>query len=153
MFRFLLVDDNPAEAELLKNLLKTLGRPHQVYFVRNGIDALDFLHRRGAYFDAPRPDLILLDINMPKMNGFDVLVAIKNHPELRMTPVIMLSTSRSASDIRLAYQNHANSYVQKPANLEGAEKIIKAIQGFWLDVAVLPSWEEKMWAGPKSASK
>ena len=143
MFRLLIVEDNPAEAALMRDLLKTLRRPHELYFAADGLDALDFLHCRGAYADAPRPNLILLDVQMPRMNGHDFLTSIKNDPQFSVIPVIMLSTSIRPEDISRAYQAHANCYVQKPNSLERAEKLIRAIEAFWIDVAILPPCDEQ----------
>src|SRR5690348_15478927 len=102
MFRLLIVDDNPLDQALLRDLLRALGRPHEVYFASDGTDALDFLYCRGPYVDAPRPNLVLLDVNMPRMNGHEVLAQIKNDPELSVIPVIMLSTSTLREDIKRA---------------------------------------------------
>ncbi len=143
MFRLLVVDDNHADRELLKILLKRVDRPHEVYFATDGMDALDFLHCRGPYFDAPRPNLLLLDLNMPRMNGLDLLKRLKADPEFRVIPVVMFSSSASAGDIRKAYEAHANCYVQKPANLDRAHQLIQALEAFWMDVAILPPCEER----------
>jgi two-component system, chemotaxis family, response regulator Rcp1 len=143
MFHLLVVDDSPADAALLRRLLNVIDRPHEVYFASDGVDALDFLCCRGPYVDAPRPNLILLDVYMPRMNGHEVLAQIKSDPELSMIPVIMLSTSVAPDDIRKAYQAHANCYVQKPGSLASAEKLIQAIEAFWMDVVVLPPCEEQ----------
>jgi chemotaxis family two-component system response regulator Rcp1 len=144
MFQILIVDDSPADATLLRHLLVSLGRSHEVYFATDGLDALDFLHCRGPYVDAPRPNLILLDVNMPKMDGHQVLAELKSDPELSVIPVIMLSTSVSPTDIRKAYQAHANCYVQKPTDLQRAERLVRAIEAFWIDFAVLSPCEEKI---------
>jgi len=142
MFQLLIVDDNPADASLLRHLLNRVGRPHEAYIVSDGLEALDFLHCRGPYIDAPRPNLILLDVNMPRMNGHELLANIKNDQDLTVIPVIMLSGSKSPADIRRAYQGHANCYVEKPTNLERAQRLIQAIEAFWIDVAILPPCDE-----------
>ena len=143
MFRLLIVDDNPSDVEVLTQLTQTLQRPHEVYVAVDGEDALDFLLCRGAYVDAPRPNLILLDVNMPRMNGLELLSHIKADSELCVIPVIMLSTSDSPAEIRKAYQAHANCYVQKPTSSERANRLIQAIESFWMDVAVLPPCDER----------
>jgi chemotaxis family two-component system response regulator Rcp1 len=143
MFRLLVVDDNPADAELLRQLLKSLNRPHEAYFVTDGLDALEFLNCEGPYVDAPTPNLILLDVHMPRMNGFELLARLKSHPELRVIPVIMLSSSSSPDDIRKAYQAQANCYVLKPNKIAGAQKFIQAIEAFWMNIAVLPPCDER----------
>jgi len=142
MFRLLVVEDEPADRELYRILLKRLKRPYELYFAVDGIDALDFLHCRGAYRDAPRPNLLLVDLNMPRMSGLDLLREIKSDAELSVIPVILLSTSTAPADIQNAYLAHANCYVAKPRNLEQADQIIQAIEAFWLDVAVLPECAE-----------
>ncbi len=138
VFHILVVDDDPVGAQLLQELMKNLQRRYELRFARDGVEALELLHRRGGYADEPRPNLILLDINMPRLGGLETLSAIKNHPELRMIPVIMLSTSASPEDVRLSYLAHANGYVQKPTDLERSEKLIQAVEAFWVEFAVQP---------------
>ena len=143
MFRLLIVDDSEAYRQFLKDLSKNFRSPHETYFANDGLDALDFLHCRGPYLDAPRPNLILLDVNMPRMGGLEFVALIKADPELGVIPVIMLSSSDSPSDIREAYLAHANCYVLKPNSLEGADKLIQAIEAFWMDVVILSSCDEE----------
>lgn len=142
MFRLLVVEDEPADRELYRILLERLKRPYELYFAVDGIDALDFLHCRGTYSDAPRPNLLLVDLNMPRMSGLELLREIKSDPQLSVIPMILLSTSTAPADIQNAYLAHANCYVAKPHNLEQADQIIQAIEAFWLDVAVLPECDE-----------
>jgi CheY-like chemotaxis protein len=132
------VDDNYGDAYLLSELMKNLQRPHEEFIVRSGMEALNFLHQRAGYEQVPRPNLILLDINMPGLSGIDVLSAIKGDPELSVIPVIMLSTSTSPEEVRHCYQCHANVYVQKPADLDESERLIHAIEAFWMDFAIIP---------------
>jgi two-component system, chemotaxis family, response regulator Rcp1 len=141
MFRILVVDDNPAAAHLLQELMKYLQRPHEVHFARDGVEALDFLHCRGEYRDAQRPNLILLDMNMPRLSGLETLSAIKYDPDLCVIPVIMLSSTNSPQEVRRSYQAHANCYVQKPVDLERSVKLVQAVEAFWMDFALLPSCE------------
>lgn len=143
VFRILIVDDNPADAHLLTELMKNLQRAHEEYTVTDGLEALDFLHCRGVYQNAPRPNLILLDVNMPRLTGVETLSAIKGDSELSVIPVIMLSTSNSPDEVRRCYQAHANVYVQKPTELERSDQLIRAIEAFWMDFAILPSSEER----------
>jgi CheY-like chemotaxis protein/uncharacterized protein with GYD domain len=143
MFRILIVDDDPAGARLLQELMKNLQRRHELHFVWDGVEALEFLRCRGAHQDAPRPNLVLLDVNLPRLGGLETLSAIKTDPDLWAIPVIMLSTSNSASDIRKSYQAHANCYVQKPTNLEGSVKLIQAVEAFWMDFVLLPACDEQ----------
>ena len=142
IFRVLIVDDDPAGARLLQEVMKNLQRRHELHVVWDGMEALDFLHCRGAYQGAPRPHLILLDINMPRLGGFETLTAIKSDPELCLIPVIMLSTSNSPHDVRKSYQAHANCYVQKPTNLDRSVKLVLAIESFWMNFALLPGRNE-----------
>jgi CheY-like chemotaxis protein len=155
IFRILIVDDDAAAAPLLREVMKDLRRPHELYFVWDGREALDFLHGRMPHQDAPRPNLILLDINMPRLGGFETLAAIKSDPELRVIPVIMLSTSHSTDDVRRSYQAHANCYVRKPTDLEGSVKLVQAIEAFWMNAALLvecdASQPAKTDAGPSIA--
>ena len=142
MFRILLVDDDPSVADLLKEVMHNLHRRHELYYVGSGAEALDFLYCRGAYESAPRPNLVLLDVHMPQLSGFEVLTVIKNDPELYVIPVIMLSTSDSREDIRRSYEAHANCYVQKPTDLARSVKLVQALDAFWIDIALLPSCDE-----------
>ncbi len=142
-FRVLVIDDDRAAAHLLQELMKKLQRVYKVYSVSDGMEALDFLHCRGAYLDAPRPHLILLDINMPRLGGLETLAAIKGDPELCPIPVIMLSTSVALRDVTKSYQAHANCYVQKPPDLTRYVKLVQAIEDFWVEFAVLRAWDEQ----------
>lgn len=136
MFYILAVDDDPTIGFLLKKLMKDDARPHELYVVQDGLQALDFLHRRGAYKDFPRPNLILLDVEMPRLNGLETLVVVKNDPEFRSIPVIMLSTSDRPDYVRRSYEAHANCYVLKPTSLERSAKLIEAVGAFWIDFAL-----------------
>lgn len=142
VFRILIVDDNAADANLIAELMKNIQRPHEEYIVRNGLEALEFLKRRAEYVHAPRPDLVLLDINMPGLTGIEVLSAIKSDAELSVIPVIMLSTSNSPAEVRRCYESHANVYVRKPSDLATSDRLIRAIEAFWMSFAVLPSFEQ-----------
>ncbi len=137
-FRILVVDDDRAAASSLREMMKNVHRPYELHFVGDGVEALDFLHCRGAYADGQRPNLILLDMNMPRLGGLETLSAIKSDPELCVIPVIILSSSNSPDDVRKSYQAHANCYVQKPASLERSEKLVQAVGAFWMDFALLP---------------
>jgi CheY-like chemotaxis protein len=134
----LVVDDDTAQLQLLQLLLRELDLPHQCHNVTSGDAALDFLHRRHPYESAPRPQLILLDLNLPGKTGCDVLRDIKSDPDLRLIPVIIFSQSRSKSDIQACYTENANAYISKPTDLDGNIKIIEAIEHFWLKNVQLP---------------
>jgi len=124
--------------------MKNLQRRHELHVARDGVEALDFLHRRGPHAQAQRPHLILLDINMPRLGGLETLSAIKSDPELCVIPVIMLSTSCAPHDVQRSYLAHANGYLQKPADLERSEKLIRAMDAFWIEFALMP--EVNDWA-------
>jgi CheY-like chemotaxis protein len=109
-----------------------------MFVVGDGVEALAFLRREGAHSDAPRPDLILLDLNMPRMNGREVLAEIKSDPKLRRIPVVILTTSQAETDILQTYDLHANCYVTKPVELEQFVEVARSIEGFWLSLVQLP---------------
>ena len=135
----LLVEDNPADVRLMREALKEAETEIELLVVGDGVAALAFLRRDGRYADAPRPDLILLDLNLPKKDGREVLEEIKQDPELGMIPVVILSTSRDEEDIVRSYKLHANCYVSKPVDLDRFLGIVKGIKDFWLTVAKLPA--------------
>ena len=134
----LLVDDNIGDVVLTKEALSGAAFENRVSVTRDGFEALDFLRRDGNYSTAPRPDLVLLDINMPRKNGCEVLEEIRCDASLKIIPVVILTSSESDDDIRRAYELGANCYVTKPADLEEMEKVVHAINHFWLTVAKLP---------------
>jgi chemotaxis family two-component system response regulator Rcp1 len=138
VFHILVVDDDRASAELLRGLMKNLRGRYELHFVWDGVEALDFLRRRGAHTEVPRPNLVLLDINMPRLGGLETLSAIKSDPELYMIPVIMLSTSSSLDDVRESYLARANCFVQKPIDLDRSVKLLLSIETFWMDFVLLP---------------
>jgi len=143
LFRILVVDDNRAEAVFLREVMTNLQCRYELHFVWDGVDALDFLHRRGTFTDAPRPNLILLDIDMPRLGGVETLSAIKTDPELCVIPVIMFSSSLSPDDVRQSYQARANCYVPKPKSVERSEKLLQVVEAFWMDFAILPTFPER----------
>jgi CheY-like chemotaxis protein len=134
----LLVDDNIGDVVLTKEALKGVDFTNRVNTARDGIEALEFLRREGRFADAPRPDLVLLDINMPRKNGCEVLDEIRRDAELSMLPVIILTSSESEVDIRRAYELHVNCFVTKPADLDAMVGTVQAINHFWFNVAKLP---------------
>jgi len=131
----LLVEDNEGDIVLTLDAFEESKITTEISIVRNGRDALDFLFNRGKYAEVLRPDLILLDINIPIFNGHDVLKKIKEDPSLRKIPVIMLTTSSNQRDINMAYENHTNSYVTKPIAMEDFIKAILKIEEFWLQLS------------------
>ncbi len=134
----LLVEDSPSDTELTLEALKDFKVRNHVCVVEDGVEALDFLHRRDKYVNAPRPDLIMLDLNLPRKDGREVLAEIKKDEELRMIPVVVLTTSRAEQDILKAYQLNANCYITKPVDFGQFLEVIKSIETFWLFVVALP---------------
>ena len=136
--RVLLVEDNPIDARLIVEALQARPAPSKTAVVDDGIEALAYLRRKGKYAGAARPDLVLLDLNLPRKHGHDVLAEVKSDDELSEIPVVVLSTSGSQIDIFQAYQHHANSYVTKPVKPTCFVSAIHAICDFWLGTATLP---------------
>jgi chemotaxis family two-component system response regulator Rcp1 len=134
----LIVEDNPGDQRLIQEALRETQLDHTSAVARDGVEALDYLFRRGQFATAPRPDLILLDLNLPKKNGRDVLAAIKADAHLLRIPVVVFSSSSAPQDVASAYQLHANCYVTKPADLDELFSAIGWIAKFWLGTAVLP---------------
>ena len=134
----LLVEDNPGDERLTREALKEGKVYSNLHWVKDGVEALDFLNRRGKYGAAPRPDIILLDLNLPKKDGREVLQEIKNTDHLKRIPVVVLSTSQAEEDVLRSYNLHANCYVTKPVDLEKFIVVVKSIDVFWLTVVTLP---------------
>jgi two-component system, chemotaxis family, response regulator Rcp1 len=137
-FELLVVDDNPGDVALVTEALAGSKHPAQISNVRDGAEALAFLYRREKYANAVRPDLVLLDLNLPKRDGLSVLAAMKAGPDLRRIPVVIFSTSELRKDIVRSYEMGANCYVRKPGNLTDFFSAVKSIEEFWLVSAVLP---------------
>lgn len=135
----LLVDDNPGDVRLTREALRENKVSNNLHVATDGAEALAFLNREGQYADAPRPDLILLDLNLPKKNGREVLAEVKNHPNLRRIPVVILTTSSEEKDILATYNLHANCYITKPVDLNCFMEVIRSIEGFWLSIVKLPT--------------
>ena len=133
-----LIEDNKADIRLIQEALKTNSLPHQVVTVRDGVEAMNYLNQQGKYADTPRPNLILLDLNLPKKDGLEVLAEIKSSPQLKRIPVIVLTTSKNHDDIFRSYDLHANCYIIKSRNLTQLFQTIKNIEEFWLSTATLP---------------
>jgi chemotaxis family two-component system response regulator Rcp1 len=135
----LLVEDSPSDARLTEEAFKDGKLRNRLTVVTDGLEALSYLRRQGRYCDAPRPDLVLLDFNLPKMSGREVLKRIKSDPDLQTIPVVVLTTSQAEQDVLEAYQYHANCYIQKPVDLTSFLRIVGAIESFWLTVVKLPA--------------
>ena len=134
----LLVEDNPGDVRLTQEALKEDKILNNLHLAKDGIEAISFLRREREYADAVRPDLILLDLNLPKKDGREVLMEIKKDEELRRIPVVVLTTSRAEEDIIRTYDCHANCYITKPVDFEQFINVIKSIEDFWLSVVKLP---------------
>ena len=134
-----LVEDNKADVRLIQEAFKNSSLSHEMLNVRDGIEAMAFLHREGEYHTAPRPDLILLDLNLPKKDGREVLAEIKTDSKLKRIPVIVLTTSQNEDDIFQSYDLHVNCYITKSRNISQLFKIVKRIEDFWLETVTLPS--------------
>jgi CheY-like chemotaxis protein len=134
----LLVEDNPGDVELTREALKDAKVATHLHVVEDGAAAVDFVFRRGQYADAPRPDVILLDLNLPKKDGREVLAEIKANPDVADIPVVILTTSQAEEDILRAYRLHANCYITKPVDFRQFVNVVQSIEDFWLTVVKLP---------------
>jgi CheY-like chemotaxis protein len=134
----LLVEDNPGDVDLTKEALLDAKVRNRLHVVDDGAKALDFLFQKGIYSEVPRPDIILLDLNLPKKDGRQVLSEIKAEPLLKDIPVVILTTSQADEDILRSYQLHANCYITKPVDFKQFLKVVKSIEEFWLTVVKLP---------------
>lgn len=134
----LLVEDNPGDARLTQEAFKEARVANTLHIVHDGTEALALLRKQGKYAETPRPDIILLDLNLPKMDGREVLAEIKNDPALRRIPVIILTTSQAEEDILKTYNLHANCFISKPVELDNFLEVIKSIENFWLTFVKLP---------------
>ena len=134
----LMVEDNPGDVRLTREALKGGKVSNEMHVVEDGVAALDFLHRRGEHANAPRPDLVLLDLNLPKKDGREVLSAMKSDPALKAIPVVILTTSQAEEDVIRAYKLSCNCYVTKPVDFEQFTRIVQAIEQFWLTIVTLP---------------
>jgi len=139
----LLVEDNPGDVRLTQEALKGGMICNELNIVGDGEEALDYLYKRSEYINASRPDIILLDLNMPKKTGQEVLAEIKNDPELKSIPVVVLTTSMAKEDMIKTYDLHANCYIQKPMNLEHFINIVHSIKDFWFNTVMLPDMEKE----------
>jgi CheY-like chemotaxis protein len=137
-FEVLLVEDSPTDALMAKAALAhAQGRIH-VHVVEDGVEAEDFLHRRGQYAEAPRPDIILLDLNLPRKDGRELLTEIKADDRLKAIPVVILTTSKADEDILRGYELHASSYIVKPVDFPKFAEVVKTIDQYWFTVVTLP---------------
>jgi two-component system response regulator len=134
----LLVEDSPSDAALTREALEAGKIANNLNHVVNGVAAMEYLRRQGKFAKAPRPDLIMLDLNLPRKDGREVLKELKDDPSLKIIPVIVLTTSRSDEDILRSYQLNANCYITKPVDFQHFIDVVKSIENFWLSVVTLP---------------
>ena len=134
----LMVEDNPADARLTEEALKEGLLCNRLHLARDGVEAMRFLRREEPFRDAPRPDVVLLDLNLPRKDGREVLAEIKTDPNLKNIPVVVLTTSEAEQDIVKSYALHANCYVTKPVDLQRFIEIVRQIETFWLQIVKLP---------------
>ena len=135
----LLVEDNPGDVRLTQEGFREGKVTNNLHVVTDGVEAMEFLRKEGGFSDSPRPDLILLDLNLPKKSGTEVLEEIKSDPDLRHIPVVMLTTSRDEQDILKSYELHCNCYITKPVGFQQFMEVVKSISEFWLMVVELPN--------------
>ncbi len=138
LVEILLVEDNPGDVRLAEEALRDNKLYNRVSVVQDGVEAIKFLRQKGPYAEAPRPDIILLDLNLPRKDGREVLAEIKGDRELRRIPVVILTTSQADDDIQRIYDLNGNCYISKPVNWEQFIEIVKSIENFWLTVVKLP---------------
>ena len=139
LVEILLVEDNPGDISLTREAFEETRLPITLHVVRDGVEAMEFLRREGEHGVAPRPDLILLDLNLPRMDGREVLAKIKNDPELKTIPVIVMTTSDAHQDVLKAYDLHANCYQIKPVDVEEFFAMVQAIESYWFNMTQLPT--------------
>lgn len=134
----LLVEDNPADIRLTQEAFKETRLRCKLHVARDGAEALDFLRQNGRFATAPRPDMILLDLNLPKKDGREVLAEVKNSPQFKSIPIVVLTTSSATEDVRHTYNHHANCFITKPDGLDEFVDVVKKVEEFWLTIARLP---------------
>ncbi|MEN8820074.1 MAG: response regulator [Abyssibacter sp.] len=139
--QILLVEDNPADVRLTQEILSETALDFDLTVARDGEQAMGMLRREGAYADTPVPDLVLLDLNLPRKDGREVLAEVKKDPVLRSIPVLVLSTSKAENDIRTCYDLHANCYLTKPVDLNQFADMVQTLERFWFNLVLLPPKE------------
>ena len=135
----LLIEDNPGDVRLTQEALKTHEVLHRLHVVRDGVEAMDYLHQEGEFADAELPELIILDLNLPRKDGREVLADVKGDKKLKRIPIVILTTSRADEDILQTYNLNANCYVTKPLDFKEFLETVKSIENFWLEKVTLPS--------------
>ena len=136
--QILLVEDNPGDVRLTKEALRGARVTNELHVVGDGEEAIAFLNRQGVHEDAPRPDIVLLDLNLPRLDGSEVLAQIKSDPDLAKIPIIVLTSSSAEADIQRAYALHANCFISKPVDFTEFIHAVRGLEGFWLKIVRLP---------------
>ncbi len=136
--QILIVEDNPADARLVREVMRDSKVINEIHWVPDGVEALAYLRRQGKYADAPRPNLIFLDLNMPRKDGREVLHDVKDDDELRRIPIVVMTSSQAEEDVARAYDQHANCYVRKPIDFEQFHAVVKTLENFWFATVELP---------------
>ena len=149
----LVVEDNAGDARLIREVLNDNKIFNSLYIVIDGVEAMDFLHNKGKYKKAPKPDLIILDLNLPKKDGREVLAEIKTDEELKHIPIVIMTISQAEEDILKSYNLHANCYITKPIDLDQFIKVVKSIEDFWFSIVKLPPKAESLYHKPNSTQK
>lgn len=139
----LLAEDNPTDVLLTREALADAKLRIHLHVVEDGVEALEFLHKEGKYGDVPNPDIILLDLNLPNMNGHEALTAIKSDDRLKHIPVVILTTSEDEADVQESYHSGANCYITKPVNFDQFRSVVKTIETFWFTIVTLPHEESQ----------
>ena len=142
LVKILLVEDNSADARWIMEVFKEYQIPNEIHLAKDGAEAMEYLYKKGKYENVSSPDLIILDLYLPRINGHEILKKIKNDKKLRTIPVVVLTASNSPEDPKIAYKNHANCYISKPVDFKDLVKIIHYTGEFWLKVAEIPEFTE-----------
>jgi len=142
IIEILLVEDNPGDIRLTKEALKESKIPSNLHVAIDGVEAIDFLRKRGRFANSPTPDLVLLDLNLPRKSGIEVLEEIKSNGQLKIIPIIVLTTSQSEKDILKSYELHVNCFVTKPVEFDEFMTAIRSIEDFWFTIVKLPKVEQ-----------
>ena len=137
--QILIVEDNPADARLVREVMRDSKILNEIRWVPDGVEAMACLRKQGKYTDAPRPNLIFLDLNMPRKDGREVLAEVKADPDLRRIPIVVMTSSQAEEDIARAYDHHANCYVRKPIDFEQFHSVVKTLENFWFATVEIPS--------------
>jgi chemotaxis family two-component system response regulator Rcp1 len=134
-----MVEDNPADARLVREVMRDSKILNEISWVPDGVEALAFLRRQGKYANSPRPNLIILDLNMPRKDGRQVLQEVKSDANLRSIPVVIMTSSQTEEDIARAYEQHANCYIRKPIDFDKFHAVVKTLENFWFTTVELPT--------------